>query len=69
MIRRFRRIIKSKRMGTPPLCGEYPSWVPYISFEVGEGRDGIDIVLEMVLKIIVSRRSFSWEVACLWHWR
>jgi hypothetical protein len=26
-----------------------------------------DIVLEMVLNIIVSWRSFFWEVACLWH--
>jgi len=27
------------------------------------------IVLKMVFKIRVYRRSFSWEVACLWHWK
>jgi hypothetical protein len=34
MIRRF------KRIRTPPLCGEYLSWVLYISLE-GGGGDGI----------------------------
>jgi hypothetical protein len=36
---------RSKRIRTSPLCGEYPSWVPYIFLEGGEGgdyiRDGI----------------------------
>jgi hypothetical protein len=44
-----RKIRKFKRIRTPPLCGEYPSWVPYISLEKGERgyciryciRDGI----------------------------
>jgi len=34
-IRKFRRI------RTPPLCGEYPYWVPYIFLEGGEGGDCI----------------------------
>ncbi len=33
--------MKSRRMKIPPLCGEYPFWVPYISFEVGERSDDI----------------------------
>jgi hypothetical protein len=40
-IRRSRRIMKSRRMRTPHLCDEYPFWVPYIFFEVGEGQDDI----------------------------
>jgi hypothetical protein len=36
----------------------------------GENEEVVlDIVLEMVFEIKVCRRSFSWEVACLWHWR
>jgi hypothetical protein len=40
-IRRFKTIKKFRNIKTPPLCGEYPSWVPYISFERREGRDYI----------------------------
>ncbi len=29
-IRRSKRIRKFRRIRTSPLCGEYPSWVPYI---------------------------------------
>jgi hypothetical protein len=44
-----RKIRKFRRIRTPPLCGEYPSWAPYISLEEGEReyyiryyiRDGI----------------------------
>jgi hypothetical protein len=32
-IRKSRRIRKAKKIKTQPLCGEYPSWVPYLSFE------------------------------------
>jgi hypothetical protein len=32
-IRRFRKIMKFKKIRIQPLCGEYPSWVPYLSFE------------------------------------
>jgi hypothetical protein len=32
-IRRFGRIKKFKRIGIQPLCGEYPSWVPHLSFK------------------------------------
>jgi hypothetical protein len=32
-IERFRRIRKSKKIRTQPLCGEYPSWISYLSFE------------------------------------
>jgi hypothetical protein len=31
-IRRFRRIMKSRKIRTQPLCGEYISCVPYLSF-------------------------------------
>jgi hypothetical protein len=41
IIRRSRRIKKFRRIKIPPLCGEYPSWVSYISFEGREGRDHI----------------------------
>jgi hypothetical protein len=41
-IRRSRKIKKFRRIKTPPLCGEYPSWVPYISFEGREGRDYVN---------------------------
>ncbi len=33
--------MKSRKMGIPPLCGEYPFWVPYTSLKVEEGRHGI----------------------------
>jgi hypothetical protein len=32
-IRIFRKIRKTRKIKTQPLCGEYPSWVPYLSFE------------------------------------
>jgi hypothetical protein len=32
-VRRSRRLQKSKKIKTQPLCGEYPSWFPYLSFE------------------------------------
>jgi hypothetical protein len=32
-LRKSRRIKKSRKKKTQPLCGEYPSWVPYLSFE------------------------------------
>jgi hypothetical protein len=63
-----RKIRKFRKIKTPPLCGEYPSWVPYISLE-GENEDIVlNIILKMVFKIKVSMRSFSWKVTCLWHY-
>jgi hypothetical protein len=32
-IRRFRRIMKSRKINIQPLYGEYPSWVSYLSFD------------------------------------
>jgi hypothetical protein len=41
-----------------------------VYFLKGEKEEVVlDIVLEMVFKIRVCRRSFSWEATCLWHWR
>jgi hypothetical protein len=35
------RIRRFKRINTPPLCGEYPPWIPYISLEGAKGGDCI----------------------------
>jgi hypothetical protein len=51
--RRFRRI------RIPPLCDEYPSWVPYIYLKGGKEEIILHIILEKVFEIRVSRRSFS----------
>jgi hypothetical protein len=32
-IKRSRRIKNCRKIRTQPLCGEYPYWVPYLSFE------------------------------------
>jgi hypothetical protein len=32
-IRRFGRVRKSRKTKNQPSCGEYPSWVLYLSFE------------------------------------
>jgi hypothetical protein len=32
-IRRSKRIIKFRKIRSQPLCDEYPSWVPYLSFK------------------------------------
>jgi hypothetical protein len=40
-IRRFKRRGKSRNIRTSTLCGEYPSWDPYIFLERGEGGDYI----------------------------
>jgi hypothetical protein len=32
-IRRYRRICKSRKIRIQTLCGEYPSWVPYLYFD------------------------------------
>jgi hypothetical protein len=32
-IKRSRRIKNCRKIRTQPLCGEYPSWVPYLFFE------------------------------------
>jgi hypothetical protein len=50
------------------LYGGYPFWVPYITLE-GGGGIVLDIVLKMGFDIRVYRKSFSWEIMCLWNWR
>jgi hypothetical protein len=62
------RIRIYKKIRTPLLCDEYLSWIPYISLD-GAKESVLDLELEMVFKIKVSKKSFSWEVVCLWHWK
>jgi hypothetical protein len=37
MIRRSRKIRKSKGVKIQPFCGEHPSWVPYLYLGRSEG--------------------------------
>jgi hypothetical protein len=68
MIRRFRKI------RIQPLCGEYPSWVPYLSFEKEDCASFLCMILDwMWLKeffqgknVCVRREERNMEEYCIW---
>jgi hypothetical protein len=43
---RSRRIKKSRKIRHHPLCGEYPYWVPYLSFEEEDYGSFLCIMLD-----------------------
>jgi hypothetical protein len=45
-VRKNRRIRKFKRIKTQPLCGEYLSWVPYLSFEEEDCESFLCMILD-----------------------
>jgi len=52
---RFRRIRKSRKIWTQPLCGEYPSWVAYLSFEENDYGSFFCMILDWMWL-----EEFSW---------
>jgi hypothetical protein len=44
--RRSRRIRKSKKIRIQPLCGEYPPWVSYLSFEEEDCASFLCMILD-----------------------
>jgi len=46
MIRRFKKIRKSRKIRIQPLCGEYPSWVFYLSFEEEDYESFLSMILD-----------------------
>jgi hypothetical protein len=42
----FRRIKKYKKIKTQPLCGDYLSWVPYLSFEEEDCASFLCMILD-----------------------
>jgi hypothetical protein len=67
-IRIFRKIRKFRRIGLHLYVKNI--FLGFLIYLLRVEEDILlHVVLEMVFDIKVSRRSFSWEVACLWHWK
>jgi hypothetical protein len=60
-IKRFKKIRKSKKIRTQPLCDEYPSWISYLSFE----EEDYGSFLCMILGWMWLGEFFSKEEVCM----
>jgi hypothetical protein len=73
-IRRSRRIRKTRKIKTQPLCGEYPSWVPYLSFEEEDCESFFCMILHWMwlgrffwgrsVYVTLKRKEINMEASC-----
>jgi hypothetical protein len=73
-IRRSRRIRKARKIKTQPLCGEYPYWVPYLSFEEEDCESFFCMILHWMwlgrffwgrsVYVTLKRKEINMEASC-----
>jgi hypothetical protein len=61
-IRRFKRIMKYRKIRTQPLCGEYKAWVLYLSFE----EEDCGLLFYMILERMWLGELF-WGKVCVYE--